>query len=248
MRKVIIVQARLSSSRLPEKVLAEISGKTVIAHIVDRLNAAKLADEVCVAIPAEENENPLADALEPLDASVVRGSANDVLGRYIQAAYATKADIIVRATGDNPLVSHEEIDRQLKALTDDPELDYVITKGYPLGITTEAFTLKTLEKMDYLTQHNRDFREHVTLYLRQNPRPFNILELQAPDGLSHPDYKLSLDTDEDLELFKTIYSHLYKPGKLIELDEVYALLDNTEQLRQISQNPKSLPAFARAVS
>ena len=247
MRKVIIVQARLSSSRLPNKVLAEISGKPVIAHIVERLHAASQADGVCVAMPADKGEDPLAEYLQNLDVTVVRGSTTDVLGRYIQAAYETKADVIVRATADNPLVSYEEVDRQLSALEADPELDYVITKGYPMGITVESFTLKTLEKMDYLTQHNVNHREHVTLYLRQNPRPFNILELEAPPELRRPDFKLSIDTDHDLELFREVFDKLYQPGQHVSLKAALDLLAADTRLGQMSLNPTSLPAFAKAV-
>lgn len=247
MRKVIIVQARLSSSRLPNKVLAEISGKPVIAHIVERLKASAQADALCVAIPVDKGEDPLAEYLLTQDVAVSRGSTTDVLGRYIQAAYETKADLIVRATADNPLVSVTEVDRQLEALVADPELDYVITKGYPMGITVESFTLKTLEKMDYLTQHNVNHREHVTLYLRQNPRPFNILELEAPPELRQPDYKLSIDTDHDLELFRALFAKLYQPGKLVDLRDALELLSADTRLREMSLNPTSLPAFAKAV-
>jgi spore coat polysaccharide biosynthesis protein SpsF len=247
MRKVIIVQARLSSSRLPNKVLAEICGKPVIAHIIERLKASALADGVCIAIPTDKGEDQLAEYLQAQDVTVVRGSASDVLGRYIQAAYETKADIIVRATADNPLVSTAEVDRQLAALEADPELDYAITKGYPMGITVESFTLKTLEKMDYLTQHNSDYREHVTLYLRQNPRPFNILELEAPPELHKPDFKLSIDTDHDLELFRAVFDQLYQPGQLVDLQAALDLLAQDKRLREMSLNPTSLPAFAKAV-
>jgi spore coat polysaccharide biosynthesis protein SpsF len=247
MRKVIIVQARISSSRLPRKVLAEICGKPVIAHIIERLKASALADALCIAIPADKEEDALAEYLAGESVIVVRGSTKDVLGRYIQAAYETKADLIVRATADNPLVSFEEVDRQLGKLEADPDLDYVITKGYPLGITVESFTLKTLEKMDYLTQFNSDYREHVTLYLRQNPRPFTIMELEAPPDLRKPDYKLSIDSDHDLQLFRAIFEKLYQPGQLLDLSSVLGLLAEDSRLRDMSLNPTSLPAFAKAV-
>lgn len=247
MRKVIIVQARISSSRLPRKVLAEICGKPVIAHIIERLQTSTLADALCIAIPADKEEDELAEYLAGAGVTVVRGSTKDVLGRYIQAAYETKADIIVRATADNPLVSVEDVDRQLSQLEADPELDYVITKGYPMGITVESFTLKTLEKMDYLTQFNSDYREHVTLYLRQNPRPFNIMELEAPAEMRKPDFKLSIDTDHDLELFRGIFDKLYEDGKPVTLQAAMDLLASDQQLRQMSLKPTSLPAFAKAV-
>src|SRR5688572_27382552 len=125
MRKVIIIQARLASSRFPNKVLADLSGKPVIAHAIDRLRAAKGIDEVCVAIPADSSDNPLAEYLADLGICVTRGHGRDVLSRYIQAAYETKAQVIVRAHGDNALVDWHSIEAQLAEIEANPEVDYV---------------------------------------------------------------------------------------------------------------------------
>ncbi|MCH7471542.1 hypothetical protein IIA79_01120 [bacterium] len=243
MHKVIILQARLASSRFPNKVLAELCGRPVIAHIVDRLKVVAGADEVCVAIPTGADEDPLADVLSKMPVSITRGSGHDVLGRFIQAAYQTNADIIVRATADNPLVGFEEAGRQLDELLADPELDYVISEGFPVGVTTEAFTLKTLEKLDYLARH-ADLREHVTLYLRKNPRPFLVKTLRAPEHLRRPDCSLSLDTTQDYTLLAAIYDELYKPGELVALEAVLKLLDENPELAQLSEATARIAASA----
>jgi spore coat polysaccharide biosynthesis protein SpsF len=234
MHKVIILQARLASSRFPRKVLAELCGEPVIAHIVRRLKAAQRADEVCVAIPSDAEENDLAAVLAGLDVTVCRGSGADVLGRYIQAAYQTKADLIVRATGDNPFVNPEDIDRQLAEFEADPELDYCITEGYPLGVTVESLRLKTLEKLDYLARAAND-REHVTWYLRTHPGPFAVRKLEAPAALHHPEVSLSLDTPQDYEFVSAIYSKLYKPGGVVSLEETLALITQDEPLGQLAK-------------
>jgi spore coat polysaccharide biosynthesis protein SpsF len=243
MRKVIILQARLASSRFPKKVLADLSGKPVIAHIIERLQAAKEADEICVAIPEDHTEDPLAEAVAGFDVAVTRGSGHDVLGRFIQAAYQTKADIIVRATADNPFVCFRNIDRQLEIFTGNPETDYAITESFPLGVTTEAFTLKTLEKLDYLARH-ADMREHVTLYLRKHPGPFIVKTLQAPRELARPNYRLTLDTRRDYELIQTVYDKLYEPGELIELADVIALLEKEPEIAKMSLQQAALSALA----
>jgi len=243
MRKVIILQARLASSRFPQKVLAELGGKTVLAHIIERLKLATRPDEICVAIPEDKSENALADALTGMEVALTRGSGSDVLGRYIQAAYQTNADLIVRCTADNPLVSPEEIDRQLDELVADPALDYVITDGYPMGVTPESFTLKTLEKLDYLGKHH-NFREHVTLYLRKHPGPFSIKTLAAPSELTWPDLKLSFDTPRDFELLKAIYERLYQPGVHLELKRVLNLLKDNPDLAQLGKLPVNQVASA----
>jgi spore coat polysaccharide biosynthesis protein SpsF len=243
MRKVIILQARLASSRLPKKVLADLSGRPVIAHIVDRLKAAKLADEVCVAIPTGADEDELAEVLSGLPVVLVRGSGHDVLGRYIQAAYQTQAELIVRTTADNPLVSFAEIDRQLELLSGNQELDYVITEGYPLGITPETFTLKTLEKLDYLARH-ADMREHVTLYLRKRPGPFAATQLQAPPELARSEFTLTLDTAQDYDLMRGIYGKLYRQGELVSLEAVLELLDAEPELAKLCRLPVGIAASA----
>jgi spore coat polysaccharide biosynthesis protein SpsF len=232
MHKVIVVQARLASSRFPRRVLAELGGKSILAHCVERLKAASQADEICVAIPASESENELAAIVNELGVTLVRGSEADVLGRFIQAAYQTKADIVVRVKGDDPFVSAGNIDRQIEALQADSEIDYVCTENLPAGVSSETMTLKTLEKLDYLARH-QDLRGHVTSYLRNNPGPFVIKKLEAPEELNRPNYRLSLDTDRDYQLFKAIFDELYK-GEPIAVKDVITLLDNDESLRRLA--------------
>lgn len=216
MRKVIILQARMASSRFPNKVLAELSGRPMIAHIIERLKASKLADELNVAIPTEPSEDELARVLEGFDVTVSRGHPTDVLGRYIQAAYQTGATMIVRATADNPFVDPANIDLQLQALMDNPELDYVITDGLPVGVTVESFTLKTLEKLDFLARSN-NHREHVTLYLREHPGPFVTRTLHAPAELERPNLRLTVDTPHELALAQKLYDQVYQPGGIADL-------------------------------
>jgi spore coat polysaccharide biosynthesis protein SpsF len=243
MHKVIILQARLASSRFPRKVLAELCGETVIAHIVRRLKAASKANEVCVAIPSDAEENELADLLSGLDVTICRGSGADVLGRYIQAAYQTKAEVIVRATADNPFVSADDIDAQISALDANPELDYVITEGYPRGVTVETFRLKTLEKLDYLARAQAD-REHVTLYLRNHPGPFVLETLHAPEALRHADLSLSMDTPEDYQFVKAIYDKLCPAGGMVDLGETLRLIESESSIMQLARHVAAVAAGA----
>lgn len=243
MHKVIILQARLASSRFQRKVLADLCGEPAIAHIVRRLKAASKADEVCVAIPSDADENDLADVLGGLDVTICRGSGADVLGRYIQAAYQTKAELIVRATADNPFVSPEDIDAQIAAFEANPELDYCITEGYPRGVTVETLRLKTLEKLDYLARAPQD-REHVTLYLRTHPGPFVVETLHAPEGLRHADLSLSLDTPEDYAFINAIYGKLCKEGGMIDLGETLKLIESDEETGKLARRIAAVAAGA----
>lgn len=233
MKKVIIAQARLSSSRLPRKVLADLNGKTVIEHIIRRLEQTRGIDEICFAIPASPEEDELADVLAKYDVTPVRGSAYDVLGRFMQAAFITRADIIVRITADNPLISIEEIERQVEYLEQNPEVDYVITDGYPMGITPEAFRTKTLEKLDFLARHAQ-MREHVTLYLRENPASFAPHTLKAPPDCADTSIKLSLDTQADYELMQEIYRQLGHQD-YIDLKSVLQLIRDDQGVASLCQ-------------
>ena len=234
MRKVIIIQARLASSRFPGKVLAELSGKPVIAHVIDRLRAAKNVDDLCVAIPADASDNPLAEALADIGVCVTRGHGRDVLSRYIQAAYETKAQVIVRATGDNALVDWRTVEAQIAEIENNPEVDYVTTDGYPDGVATETFRLKTLEKLDFLAR-NDDMRKEVTLYLKANENPFVVKHLKAEGEQRWPDLSLSINRPEDLQFIQAIYDRLYKEGELIEIGDVIGLLRDNPALMEINQ-------------
>jgi spore coat polysaccharide biosynthesis protein SpsF len=234
MRKVIIIQARLESSRFPNKVLADLSGKPVIAHVINRLRAVKGVDEVCVAIPADASDNPLAEVLADIGVCVTRGHSRDVLSRYIQAAYETKAQVIVRAQGDNALVDWHAIEAQLAEIENNPEVDYVTSDGYPDGVATETFRLKTLEKLDFLAR-NDDMRKEITLYLKANENPFVVKHLKVEGNQRWPDLSLSINRPEDLQFIQAIYDRLYKDGELIEIGDVIGLLREDPSLLEINQ-------------
>jgi spore coat polysaccharide biosynthesis protein SpsF (cytidylyltransferase family) len=232
MRKVIIVQARLASSRLPDKVTKDLSGQPVIGHIVDRLKRSTRADDVCIAIPNDASEDSLAATISDMGVCVTRGHGADVLGRFIQAAYETDAQVIVRAMGDNALVDPHNIDRQLDELLGNPELDYVTTDGLPYGVTVETFTLKTLEKLDYLVREEH-LRKHVTQYLRRNPGPFMTSILQAPSELNRPELNFGINTPDELEFVRAIYSRLHKPGSIVDVAAAIELVDSDPAVRQL---------------
>jgi len=229
MRKVIIIQARLASSRFPNKVLADLSGKPVIAHVIERLRAAKSADDLCVAIPTDATDDKLAEYVSGLGVCVTRGHSKDVLSRYIQAAYETDAQVIVRAMGDNALVDWHAVDAQINEIESNLELDYVTTDGYPYGVAVETFRLKTLEKLDFLARQD-DLRERPTLYLKRNEGPFVVKHLQAPDAGKLTDVSLSINRPEDLQFVQSIYDKLYKEGELIEIGDVIGLLESEPEL------------------
>ncbi len=232
MKKVVILQARLNSSRLGRRVLAQLAGRPVIQHILDRLETSRELDEICVAIPEVPSEDELAQVVAEHHVHITRGPETNVLTRFMIAAHETHADIIVRAAADNPLVDIGVMDNQLRYIIEHPETDYVFTKGLPLGVSTETFTRKTLDKLDFLARTPL-MRKRVTYYLIENPAPFNVVHLDPPPEIAHPQFRLTLDTEEDLELFQTIYNELYAQGDIVSTREAVELMLSRPELARL---------------
>lgn len=244
MKRVAIVQARLGSSRYPRKVLKELppcSGVTVLEHLINNLSRSKCIDELCFAIPDVEADDTLFDILKNYDVTIVRGSETDVLSRFITAAFVTKADLIVRITADNPLTWIGGIDQQLRFIEKNPSVDYVHQRKLPLGTMVETFSLKTLEKLDYLSKTNV-YREHVTFYLVENPKGFNIVDLDVPEALRKPNLRLTFDTESDYKLLSKVYEKCYTHEHGIQLEMVVDFLTSNPQLIGYNSDVRQVPA------
>ena len=244
MQKVIVLQARMNSSRLPGKVMLPLSGKPVLWHILERLKRAGTADRICVATTVEESDNEIENFCMGCGVDVVRGSENDVLSRYIQAAFAMNADIVVRATADNPLVHPDCVDAELSYLESHPDCDYVSMKQLPLGAMVETFTLRTLEKLDYIAKDDI-YREHVTFYLhdRRGRHGFHMVDLPVEKSLARPEIRLTMDTREDYELMTRIYDTLYREGEIINLRDAIELVIANPELANLNRGVIQVPAI-----
>lgn len=201
MKTVIVIQARLGSSRLPCKALLNLRGLPVIDWVTDRCRRSRLADAVIAAVPDTRMDDVLADHLVRRGVSVHRGPEQDVLARMIGAARALHADAVVRVCADNPLICGEEIDH-LIAFYRRARCDYAynhIPRGnrYPDGLGAEMVSFSLLEAVGEqacLPAH----REHCLSYITDNPDRFSIRTFDPPDAaLRHPELKLDLDTAED---------------------------------------------------
>lgn len=245
MQRVIVLQARLNSSRLPGKVLLPLAGRPALWHILERLKRCRTIDRMCVATTDDLLDDKLAEYCGELGVDIVRGSENDVLSRYIVAAYHTGADVIVRATADNPLISSEFIDREVEYLDLHPDCDYVCARKLPLGTMSEAFRLKTLEKLDFVAKEEI-YREHVTYYLhdKKGYHGFTMAEVEVERELARPELRLTMDTVEDYELLSKIYDELYVEGEVIAVQDVIRFLDENPNVASINQGVIQVPAIA----
>ena len=163
-----IIQARMGSTRLPRKVLMEIAGQTLLSYQIKRIRKSKLVDQIIVATTNEKIDDDIAQHCKDLGVDVFRGSEDDVLGRYYEAAKAFNSDIIIRLTADCPLLDFEIIDKTVELFID-KKVNYAAntvppeTSMYPDGSDVEVFDFQSLEKAHFECKDSHD-REHVTFY------------------------------------------------------------------------------------
>lgn len=234
MDKVIaVLQARMHSERLPGKILADLAGRPLIDHAIERLHATPGIDRVVLAVPRTETAY-LAPLAQRAGAELVGGSFDDVLGRFYKTAKRYPAPFMVRVTGDNPLIDTTMLARCIEECQTGC-WDMVGAKGLPLGTGTEVFPTSLL---DYL--HNfgrqRHHREHVTTLLYEHEDEFLVTRLETPAELTAPHLRLTVDTAEDLELMRKIYEQLYVPGQIVDLADAIALLRRQPELTEINSH------------
>jgi spore coat polysaccharide biosynthesis protein SpsF len=202
-----IIQARMSSTRLPGKVLLDLAGEPMLARVVERTQQASTIDRVIVATTVEPDDEPIAELCRSRGWAVSRGSRDDVLDRYYQAAVTDGADPIVRITSDCPVIDPGVIDLVVKQLT--AGIDYASNinprRTFPRGLDVEAFPFSALSTA-WRDDREATGREHVTPFLYRHPERFRValVESDRPDAAGH---RWSVDTPEDYELLRRIYAH-----------------------------------------
>lgn len=221
MSTAIVLQARLGSRRLPGKVLAPIGRRTLLAHCIARLMATDLP--VIVATTARDEDDAIVAEALGSGAAVVRGSEDDVLGRFLQAADEHHLTEIVRATADNPFVDADSVRRVLDLLRR-VQADHVVEHGLPVGAAVEAVTVAALRKADSLITDPYD-REHVTSFVRRDSR-FRALRAMAPLAVRRPGLRLTVDTSDDLEFARAIQRSLGSGDSLHAVSAIIRAADS----------------------
>lgn len=204
---VAIIQARMGASRLPGKMLMDIAGKPAIAHVVLRVQQAKKIDLVVVATTTALADDAIADWAKTNGVPCFRGSEQDVLDRYYQAAKEYGADIVVRVTGDCPVADPAVVDQVITAY-EEGGFDYVsntIRPTYPDGLDCEAFSFAALEKTWKEAKLSSE-REHVTPYIWKHPELFKLKNVENRRDLSAE--RWTLDTSEDLAFLQRVASEI----------------------------------------
>jgi spore coat polysaccharide biosynthesis protein SpsF len=245
MKTVAIIQARMSSTRLPGKVLLDLGGRPVLERMVERVRAAKTIDEIIVATTVDPSDNPIVALCQNMQVAVFRGSLPDVLDRYYKCALAHKADVVVRLTGDCPLIDPELIDEVVHGLYD-PLMDFScnrlpppFSRTYPIGLDVEACTFAALEIAWHNATEKHD-REHVMPYLYEKPGRFKVIQLQNDEDYGN--MRWTLDTPEDLILLREVITRLGNRNDFA-WEEVLELFLKDPELAKINQAVKHKTMF-----
>lgn len=234
-RILCIIQARMSSTRLPGKVLKKLMGKPLLAYVIERILPSKNINKIIVATSQDSADNPIADWCRKNNINFFRGSVNDVLDRFYQCAISQNPipEVIVRLTADCPLQHYTVVDFAINRFFD-RNLDYFTNSfepAYEDGFDVEVFNFKILQKA-WENANKSSEREHVTLWIRNNPglrRSFKKYRDQYK-------FKLSVDSHNDFLLVEKIFKELYNLDSLFTIDDVVSLLKQHPEYLKINKS------------
>ncbi len=226
MRAGVIIQARTTSTRLPEKVLKELpygSGITVLSQVIRRLRHSSTAKEIIVATTLNAEDDQIVKISEIEKVKHFRGSEGDVLSRYYHAARENSLDIIVRITSDCPCIDPQIVDSIIEKHAQ-RNTDYssnTLKRTFPHGLDVEVFNFNILEQT--FNEASEDFeKEHVTPFMYRSGK-FNIQNIEAPNEYNRPDIRITLDTREDYIALCAVYEFLYSVNPFFGTEEIVGL-------------------------
>jgi spore coat polysaccharide biosynthesis protein SpsF len=218
-RVVIIIQARMGSTRLPGKVLMRVFDKPLLGYLIERLSRVKLVDEIVIATTKNSPDDAIEEFCINNNINCYRGSEDNVLSRYYNASIKFKADCIVRICSDSPLIDPLVVDRMIQSFFNN-ECDYLsntISQTYPLGMNIEVFSQQALKK-SYMNYSEDYESEHVTPYIYMHPEFFDIRQEHLREDYGF--LRLTVDEEKDFILVKRIIERLYPLNRSFGLDDI----------------------------
>jgi spore coat polysaccharide biosynthesis protein SpsF len=224
----------MGSTRLPGKVLQDIAGKTMLERVVERLRQARLVDEVVIATTDRAADDVIVEECRRRDVRVCRGDESDVLDRYYRAAQTAKAEVVVRVTSDCPLIDAEITDRTIAAFLESRP-DYAantLKRTYPRGLDTEVMSVDALTRA-WQSARNAYERTHVTPYIYEHADEFRLLSVTGDADYSG--HRWTVDTPEDLELIRAIYTRFENQARF-SWREVLAVLEREPALMDLNRS------------
>ena len=227
MRSVIIVQARMGSSRLPGKVLLSAAGKSLLEIELGRLQQCRLPDALCVATTESRQDDPIVNLCQSLEIPCFRGSEEDVLSRYYEAARFMQAEEVIRITADCPLIDPDIVDAVIEKRRN-TQADYAsntLKRSFPRGLDSECFSFASLSAAHNEAKEPWE-REHVTPFIYGRPARFSMASLES--GQDESRHRWTVDTQEDFQLITLILGHFAE--KLLSFR-------TADVLRLLKENP-----------
>jgi spore coat polysaccharide biosynthesis protein SpsF len=245
-----IVQARMGSTRLPNKAMFKIKGIPVIEHVVRRVMGSKFIDKIVVATTMNRSDDVLEKYIKAKlkGCDVFRGSEENVLERFYLCAKRYKPEIIVRITADDPLKDPEIIDEAIKLIQKDGSIDYcsnTLKPSYPEGLDVEVFRFSALEKA-YKEAKLDSEKEHVTPYIWKNPGKFKTQNYSYKEDLSK--WRWTLDKTEDFEFMKAIYEEFYDKNPNFSYKSVINYLKNHPEIVGINSSIVRNEGYLRSLN
>lgn len=240
MTAVAVIQARMTSTRLPGKILMPLTGKPILTRVIERTRAIRGIDKIVVAIPEGTAHEPVASLCRDLDIPVTRGSEQNVLKRTVMAAEAHGAEIVMRLTSDCPFLDPGVSAAILAAFraSGAAYASNAMESGYPLGFDTQVTSMKALREADAEATDPYE-REHVTPFLWRRPERYPALYLDHRPNLRH--WRLVVDTPDDYTMACRVYDTLAPRDPLFGLDAVRALFAAQPELLAVNAQVKQTP-------
>ena len=232
---VCIIEARMTSSRLPGKVMEKIGNRNSLEHIVHRIRNVEAIDNICIATSTNKGDDRIEELSRNMGVDCYRGSEEDVLERVLECAIFLGATVIVEITGDCPFVDAELTEQFLQIFLQN-DLDYLsnnISPSYPDGFDIQIFSTEAL-KLSSAQALSRAEREHVTMHIKNNPDLFKIINIVAPKQYRFPDLSVTLDTSEDLEVLRILESQLGEK-ELNSYQDITSFLISNPSVSSINQ-------------
>lgn len=235
MKVAAIIQARMGSTRLPGKVLKKVLGKTLLEYQIERVKRAKAIDEIIIATTTKESDDQIVQLCQQLSIPYYRGSEEDVLSRYYEAATKFNVDVVVRLTSDCPIIDPNVIDKVVEHYLENKDrYDYVsntLTRTYPRGLDTEVMSYEVLKRV-HEEAKELVYREHVTAYIYHHPDQFRLCNVSNEKDESK--HRWTVDTEEDFILIKNILETLYSINPLFTLEDVIRILQDKPEWAEIN--------------
>jgi spore coat polysaccharide biosynthesis protein SpsF len=233
-----LIPIRLASERLPGKAIKKVCGKPLVCHLLDRVFSSKYIKnklDVVVCTTKDRSDDILVDIVENYGASVFRGSTDDIIKRFYEAILKYDFDYIIQVDGDDILCATEYMDLTMDALIKDDSLDIVTCVGLPLGVASKSFTKNAIKRVFDYYQTNRNDTGFIYYFTKTGLCNQKTIEPISDEHVLNS-ARLTLDYQEDLDVFTNVIQALYPSGVLQRLDKIVAYLRSNREISKINNN------------